>query len=118
MRIFLNKYLCSVFSEHKLKVCLSLSLLSFFISCKRDIDDECPKCPRVNSVVPGAAYFGDTVLVSGQNLLPNPNYNDVLQLKFNGVLIPSEYIIENYPDSIRLIIPHGTQTGAVTVDIN
>src|SRR5258705_6337304 len=119
MRIFLlSKNLCSLLSEHKTKVCLALSLLVFFVSCKRDIDNECPKCPRVTSVVPGSAYFGDTVLITGKNLLPNPSYNDVLQLKFNGNLISDEYILENYEDSIRLIIPHGTQSGPVTVDIN
>jgi hypothetical protein len=119
MRIlFLLESLCSLLSEHKLKVCLALSLMVFFVSCKRDISDECPKCPRVTSVVPGAAYFGDTVLISGKNLLPNPSYNDVLQVKFNGNLIPDEYIIGNTEKSVRLIIPRSTQSGPVTVDIN
>ena len=115
---FLHKSLCSFFFEYKIKVCTALILFMFIASCKRDIDDECPKCPRVTSVTPNATHFNDTVLISGKHLLPNPNYNDVLQVKFNGYLIPDEYIIENYDDSIRLIIPKGTQSGPVTVDIN
>jgi hypothetical protein len=42
----------------------------------------------------------------------------MLQVKFNGILIPDNFILENYADSIRLIIPRETQSGPVTVDIN
>lgn len=87
-------------------------------SCKKNPGEECPKCPRVTSVIPHASHYYDTVLVIGQNLLPNPNYNDTLQVKFNGKQIPEEYILKNSDDSIQLIIPKGTEAGPVTVDIN
>ncbi|HEX5001044.1 MAG TPA: IPT/TIG domain-containing protein [Bacteroidia bacterium] len=86
-------------------------------SCKKE-PEECPWCPQVNSITPASAPYGDTVFIKGKYLLPNPNFNDVLQVKFNGVTVPEEYILENYDDSIRLIIPKGTLSGPVTVELN
>ena len=88
------------------------------VSCKKVDVGSCPNCPQVLSVIPNAAHYNDTVLIIGKHLLPDPSFNDTLQVKFNGIKIPNEYIIGSYDDSILVIIPKGTQSGPVTVDIN
>jgi len=87
-------------------------------SCRKEVDGDCPKCPTVIALRPDAAYFGDTVLITGRYLLPNPDYGDILEVKVNSILIPDVNILESYADSIRLIVPHDIESGTVTVDLN
>ena len=92
--------------------------MTFLFSCKKVNVNDCPNCPTVLQLIPDSAYAGDTVTIIGEHLMPDPNYNDTLQVKFNGQRIPLQNIINNDARSIQLIVPPGTESGPVTVDLN
>lgn len=97
---------------------LAIIITTFIFSCTKVNTNDCPNCPTVLQLIPDSAFVGDTITIIGEHLMPDPAYNDVLEVKINGNLIPEEYILYNDARNIQLVIPAGTQSGPVTVDLN
>lgn len=90
-------------------------LICFSLSCRKKDKDECPFCPKVNSLMPASGKKGDTILINGKN------FSNVLHeniVTFNGMLVNPAMMISGTTTQLKVLVPAKCGTGPVEVKID
>lgn len=92
-----------------------LSLVSlYFFSCKKRNED-CARCPIVNTLNFYKGFKGDTIRLVGKNFSPDLHSNIV---RFNDVEVPAADMISGNTVQLTVRVPANCGTGPVTVSID
>lgn len=94
---------------------LGVFLICFSFSCRKKDKDECPFCPKVNSLAPASGKKGDTILINGKN------FSNILvenKVTFNGVLVNASGMISGNSTQLKVLVPAKCGTGPVEVKID
>ena len=94
---------------------LGVYLLSFSFSCRKKDKDDCPYCPKIESLVPAIGKKGDTVTIKGSNFSETLLENIV---SFNGVVVPASSMISGSTTVLKVLVPPKCGTGEVEVKLD
>lgn len=101
-----------------IRICITLIAIytiCFSLSCKKKDKDECPFCPKVNSLMPSSGKKGDTVLINGKNFSSIITEN---QVTFNGTLVSPSKMISGTTTQLKVLVPGKCGTGPVEVRLD
>lgn len=94
---------------------ISIYLICYSVSCKKKEKDECPACPKVNSLAPANGKKGDTILINGKNFSSVLSANIV---SFNGILVSPSAMISGSTTQLKVLVPAKCGTGPVEVKLD
>jgi hypothetical protein len=92
-------------------VVVGIFIISFFVTCRKKDNDECPVCPQITDFSPDHGKGGDLITINGSNFTSNP---DGLELKvsING----KDAVIKHKEDThVQVAVPENCGTGKIKV---